>query len=90
MPRCGREPCAARPVTSISAHTKPLWAIASCSSVGSVTIAASALTDSRTSWTPRLACSSSATAATITSPASRWVAAARQASSAAASPAFMS
>ena len=68
-PRCGREPWAARPVTSISAHTKPLWATTTSSSVGSVTTAASARTAASASCTPRLACSSSATAATTTSPA---------------------
>jgi hypothetical protein len=58
------------------------------SSVGSVTIAASARTVRRISCTPRLECSSSATAATITSSPRR--AASRHAISAAASPAFMS
>ena len=42
-PRSWREPCAAWPVTSISDQTKPLWATISSSSVGSVTIAASAV-----------------------------------------------
>ena len=50
----GREPWAARPLTSISTHTKPLWATISSSSVGSVTIAASRLTAPSTSCTPRL------------------------------------
>ncbi len=89
-PRWGREPCAACPVTSISSHTNPLWATASSISVGSVTIAASALRDSSASRTPMLACSSSATAATTTSPASPSAAASRHATSAAATPAFMS
>jgi hypothetical protein len=56
-------------VISISHHTKPLWAIATSSSVGSVTIAASAPIAASVSCTPMLACSSSATAATTTSPA---------------------
>ena len=68
-PRCGREPCAARPVTSSSSQTNPLCATTSSSSVGSVTTAASAAHRPSTSWIPRLAYSSSATAATTTSPA---------------------
>ena len=43
-PRCGREPCAARPVTSTSAQAKPLCATTTSSAVGSVTTAASART----------------------------------------------
>jgi hypothetical protein len=62
-------PVRGRPVISISHHTKPLWAIATSSSVGSVTIAASAPIAASVSCTPMLACSSSATAATTTSPA---------------------
>jgi hypothetical protein len=58
--------------------------------VGSVTIAESAPMLRSISRTPRLACSSSATAATTTSPASPSAAASRQAISAAATPAFMS
>ena len=41
-PMSGREPCAARPVTSTSRWTKPRCATATLRSVGSVTIAASA------------------------------------------------
>ena len=78
-PRCGREPCAARPVTSTSCQTKPRCATTSAISVGSVTTAASARTLSRTSRTPRLSCSSSATAATTTSPARSSRAASRHA-----------
>ena len=78
-PRWGRDPCAARPRTSISIQTNPRWAITTSSSVGSVTIAASARTWRRTSRTPTLACSSSATAATTTSPASPSAAASRHA-----------
>ncbi len=89
-PRCGRDPWAARPSTVSSVQTKPLCAITISSSVGSVTTAASALTWRSASWTPMLACSSSATAATTTSPASPLSAASRQATSAAATPAFMS
>ncbi len=69
-PSAGREPCAARPVVSTSAHTKPLCATHTLSPVGSVTIAASALQRRSTDCTPMLACSSSATAVTSTSPAS--------------------
>ncbi len=43
MPRSGLEPCAARPFVSISKPTKPLCASARRISVGSETIAASAL-----------------------------------------------
>ena len=67
-PSAGREPCAARPSVSISAHTKPLWATHTRSPVGSVTIAASARRLLSTDCTPMLAYSSSATAVTITSP----------------------
>ena len=68
MPRSGREPWAAKPAVSTSNATKPLWAIATTSSVGSVTIAASAVVRRTSASVPRLPTSSSATAATITSP----------------------
>jgi hypothetical protein len=60
------------------------------SSVGSVTIAASAAVRRKISCTPMLECSSSATAATTTSPGNPSLDASRQAISAAARPAFMS
>ena len=41
IPRSGRDPCAARPSVSTSNATNPLCAIATTSSVGSATIAAS-------------------------------------------------
>ena len=68
MPRSGREPWAANPAVSTSNATKPLWAIATTSSVGSVTIAASAVVRRTSASVPTLPTSSSATAATITSP----------------------
>jgi hypothetical protein len=60
------------------------------SAVGSVTIAASVRRRPSTDCTPMLAYSSSATAATITSPASSSVRSRSAASMQAASPAFMS
>src|SRR5918993_5624410 len=60
------------------------------SGVGSVRIAASARQRSRTDWAPMLAYSSSATAVTITSPASSSDATRLAASMHAATPAFMS
>ena len=90
MPSCGCEPCAARPAISISSHAKPLCATHTSSSVGSVTIAASARTCAATAWVPMLANSSSQTAATTTSPARPSLAASAHAQSAAAVPPFMS
>ena len=68
MPRCGREPCAARPIVSTSRLTKPRWATATFISVGSVTIAASARTEAAIASVPTLANSSSETAVRMTSP----------------------
>ena len=64
-PRSRRDPCAAMPLVSISKPTKPRCATATCSSVGSATIAASAVTCSSTVSVPTDASSSSATAVTI-------------------------
>ena len=89
-PSAGREPCAARPVVSSSAHTNPLCATHTRSAVGSVTIAASALQRLSTDRVPMLAYSSSATAATITSPARSSEASRFAAIMHAATPAFMS
>ena len=92
IPTSGRDPCAARPWTTISCHEKPLCAIASWmrSKVGSATMAASAGTDRATDCAPIDANSSSQTAATTTSPATPRSAAAAAATMIAASPAFMS
>ena len=89
-PRSAREPCAARPWVSSCAHTKPLCATQAARCVGSVTTQASARQRRRTDWTPSLACSSSATAVTITSPLSPSRAAAAPATMIAARPPFMS
>ena len=89
-PRSAREPCAARPSVSSCAHTKPLCATQAARCVGSVTTQASARQRRRTDWTPSLACSSSATAVTITSPLSPSRAAAAPATMIAARPPFMS
>ena len=89
-PRSGREPCAALPRVSNSAQTNPLCATQARSCVGSVTTQASALKRRRTACTPTLACSSSATAVTITSPRNPEPTAAAPASMHAATPPFMS
>ena len=91
-PSCGREPCAARPPTTIRCQVKPLCATATLISapVGSVTMAASAVTVCATAWAPADANSSSQTAATTTSPASPRSTAAAAATMIAARPAFMS
>jgi len=60
-PSRGRLPCAARPMVSISTHSKPLCATATPRSVGSVTTAASARQRVTRASAPRLACSSSTT-----------------------------
>src|SRR5579862_6294444 len=67
-PRSEREPCAATPLVSISNATNPRCATASCSSVGSTTIAASAWTRSSTASVPTEPSSSSATRVRTTSP----------------------
>ena len=90
MPRSGREPWAAKPAVSTSNATKPLWAIATTSSVGSVTIAASAVVRRTSASVPTLPTSSSATAATITSPRKPSRTAAAPTSIDAASDPFMS
>ena len=90
IPSAGRDPCAARPSVSISAHTNPLCATHTRSPVGSVTIAASARRLASTDCTPMLAYSSSATAVTITSPDSSSAASRRAASMHAARLPFMS
>ncbi len=90
MPRCGRDPCAARPIVSISKQTNPRCATATCSSVGSVTIAASARTLWAIASVPTLANSSSATAVRTTSPRSPRRAACAEASMQAARLPFMS
>jgi hypothetical protein len=90
MPRCGRDPCAARPIVSISKQTKPRCATASCISVGSVTIAASARVLAATASVPTLANSSSATAVSTTCPRRPRLAASAVASMQAARLPFMS
>ena len=90
MPRSGREPWAAKPAVSTSNATKPLCAIATTSSVGSVTIAASAVVRRTSASVPTLPTSSSATAATITSPRKPSRTAAAPTSIDAASDPFMS
>ena len=90
-PRSGREPCAARPRVSSSAQAKPLCATQARRWVGSVTTQASAPKRRSTACTPSLACSSSATAVTMTSPRSPpSAAAAAPAIMIAARPPFMS
>ena len=89
-PASGSEPCAARPAVSTSSQTKPLCATQTLSPVGSVTIAPSARRSRATAALPMLACSSSTTAVTITSPAAGRRASAAPAHIAAARPAFMS
>ena len=69
-PSRGRLPWAARPSVSISTHSKPLWAMAIASSVGSVTTAPSARHRVTSASAPMLACSSSTTHAMISWPAS--------------------
>ena len=89
-PRSGREPCAARPRVSMSKASQPRCAMQSRSSVGSATIAASALQRWRSGSVPMLAASSSATAVTMTSPRSPSPAHSTAASAIAARLAFMS
>ena len=67
------DPWAASPVRSISNHANPRCATTRFSSLGSVTMAASALTAASTSWVPRLPNSSSATSVTTMSPATTAV-----------------
>ena len=67
-PSRGRLPCAARPSVSISTHSKPLCAIATCRSVGSVTTAPSARQRVTSASAPMLACSSSTTQAITSLP----------------------
>lgn len=92
IPSSNALPCAARPKVSTSIQQNPLCASPTTISVGSVTIAASAVTWRSTSWMPMLATSSSATAAISRSPASVTPASrsARTAVKQAASPPFMS
>ena len=68
-PSRGRLPCAARPSVSISTHSKPLCAMATCRSVGSVTTAPSARQRVTSASAPMLACSSSTTQAITSWPA---------------------
>ncbi len=90
-PSRGRLPCAARPRVSIAAHANPLCPTPICRSVGSVTIAASALHFVTSVSAPRLAYSSSTTAATIRRPLRKPRSrASRAASIIAATPPFMS
>ena len=72
-PSRGRLPCAARPRVSTSNQANPLWPIAICRSVGSVTTAASARQRVTSASAPMLAYSSSTTAATISRPAASRV-----------------
>ena len=90
MPRSGREPCAARPSIVTVAQTKPRWAMVGSRWLGSVTMAASARKRSTTCSVPKLAYSSSATQATMMSPASPAIAARSAATIIAATPPFMS
>ena len=91
-PSRGRLPCAARPSVSISTHSNPLCAMATCRSVGSVTTAASARHRVTSASAPILACSSSTTQAITSRPAARPPDSAitRAASIIAATPLFMS
>ena len=70
IPSWKRLPCAARPTVSTSIHWYPLWARHTASPVGSVTTAPSVRVWFTRSAVPRLPYSSSATAATTTSPRS--------------------
>ena len=70
-PSRGRLPCAARPSVSISTHSNPLCAMATCRSVGSVTTAASARQRVTSASAPMLACSSSTTQAITSLPGSK-------------------
>ena len=70
MPSSQALPWAARPFVSMSIQAKPLWATSIWSSVGSPTMAASALTCSTILSVPMLAYSSSQTAVITTSPLS--------------------
>ena len=91
IPRSGLDPCAARPATRISTHKNPLCATHRSIPVGSVTIAASVRTCRRSSSVPKLANSSSATAAKTRSPRNAGPrATSANAATAAASPPFMS
>ena len=67
-PSAGRLPCAARPCVVISAQANPLCPTATRRSVGSVTMAMSARQSLTSASAPRLMCSSSTTAATISRP----------------------
>ena len=71
MPSAGRLPCAARPCVTTSTQEKPLCVMATAMPVGSGITASSATHRFARTSAPRLAYSSSATAATITRPAPR-------------------